>query len=137
MKRLNQLPPEVIPQREYVRRATGPRPRWAALDWADSLNARSQPIPRQRPTSVLGVAKDFICPKCEHQWSAEPDADGLFDRGTGSPHCPICNTFGSDPHDYGDFTCPNGHEWRVYGNGGLVLGMVPNCPRCGLLAISA
>lgn len=37
-----------------------------------------------------------------------------------------------DPSDYGDFSCPYcGHEWRNYGNGGLVLGMWPNCPKCG------
>jgi hypothetical protein len=40
-----------------------------------------------------------------------------------------------DPKDFGDdyrdFVCPYcGHEWRNYGNGGLVFGMWPNCPKC-------
>lgn len=61
----------------------------------------------------------------------EPDKDGLFD-GYGNPPCPECGTNGCDPSDYGDFVCDShGHEFRRYGNGGLVLGMIPRCPTCG------
>lgn len=80
------------------------------------------------------MSTDFICPSCENKWSMEPDADGLFD-GYGNPPCPRCGTNGSDPRDWGDFSCPYcRHQWRNYGNGGLVLGMWPNCPRCGTTA---
>jgi hypothetical protein len=80
------------------------------------------------------VSVDFICPSCENTWSMEADADGLFD-GYGNPPCRRCGTNGSDPSDYGDFSFPNcHHQWRNYGDGGLVLGMWPDCPRCGATA---
>jgi DNA-directed RNA polymerase subunit RPC12/RpoP len=79
----------------------------------------------------------FICPTCKNEWSMEADKDGLFD-GYGNPPCPICGDNGRDPSDYGDFICPYcGHKWRNYGNGGLVLGMWPNCPKCGTQASPA
>jgi hypothetical protein len=32
---------------------------------------------------------------------------------------------------YRDYFCPYcDHRWRVEGNGGLVLGCWPNCPKC-------
>ena len=67
------------------------------------------------------------------------DEDGLFD-GYGLPPCPLCGEPGYDPNDYGDFICLNPsceHEWRNYGNGGLVFGCVPNCPECGSPATQA
>ena len=67
----------------------------------------------------------------------EADSDGLFD-GYGNPPCPLCGTNGRDPSDYGDFACLQcKHEWRNYGNGGLVLGMWPSCPKCGTSAVEA
>lgn len=64
----------------------------------------------------------------------EADVDGLFD-GYGNPPCPVCGTNGRDASDYADFVCPYcKHEWRNYGNGGLVLGTWPNCPQCGTQA---
>ncbi len=78
------------------------------------------------------IWQNFICTNCEHQWTAKPDRDGLFD-GYGSPRCPICGEGGCDPSDYGDFECPYcGHKWRKYGNGGLVFGCIPKCPKCGV-----
>jgi uncharacterized Zn ribbon protein len=83
------------------------------------------------------VSTAFICPTCETEWAMEADDDGLFD-GYGNPPCPQCGGNGCDPNDYGDFVCPYcHHEWRKYGNGGLVLGMWPNCPRCGTMADEA
>lgn len=81
------------------------------------------------------MTTDFVCPNpgCGHEWTQEADDDGLFD-GYGLPPCPICGTNGSEASDYGDWACPNpdcGNRWRTYGNGGLVLGMVPACPKCG------
>ncbi len=79
----------------------------------------------------------FICPSCGNEWSMQADKDGLFD-GYGNPPCPICEDNGRDPSDYGDFVCPYcKHEWRNYGNGGLVLGMWPNCPKCRTVASAA
>ena len=67
----------------------------------------------------------------------EADGDGLFD-GYGSPPCPICGDNGRDPNDYSDFVCPYcDHKWRSYGNGGLILGCWPNCPKCGTQADEA
>lgn len=35
-------------------------------------------------------------------------------------------------NDYNDYICPYcNYEWRVEGNGGLVFGCWPNCPKCG------
>jgi uncharacterized Zn ribbon protein len=77
------------------------------------------------------VIRDFICPSCKNEWSMKADKDGLCD-GYGLPPCPNCGTNGADPHDFGDFICRTcRHEFRNYGNGGLVLGMWPNCPKCG------
>lgn len=74
---------------------------------------------------------EFICTECGHKWSREPDNDGLFD-GYGLPPCPICGGFSCDANDYGDFHCPRcGHRFRRYGNGGLIAGMWPSCPKCG------
>jgi hypothetical protein len=43
-----------------------------------------------------------------------------------------------DRSDYRDWECWHcGHEWRIYGNGGLVLGMWPECPKCGTSAEQA
>lgn len=76
------------------------------------------------------MTKDFICRGCGHTWSMTEDEDGLF-NGYGVPPCPICGDSGCDPNDYRDYTCDYcGHQWRQYGNGGLVLGCVPRCPRC-------
>ena len=84
-----------------------------------------------------GASRSFICSACGNEWSREADADGLVD-GYGLPPCPECGNSGSDPNDYGDFTCPYcGHSWRNYGNGGLVLGCWPNCPKCGTVAEGA
>jgi hypothetical protein len=67
----------------------------------------------------------------------EADQDGLF-NGYGRPPCPECGENGNDPSDYGDFSCPLCfHKWRNFGNGGLILGMWPNCPKCGMTADSA
>lgn len=87
---------------------------------------------------VSGIMeRNFICSSCRNNWSQEADEDGLCD-GYGLPPCPICGTPGSDPNDYGDFVCPYcRHEWRNYGNGGLVLGCWPNCPKCGTMANEA
>lgn len=80
------------------------------------------------------MKKDFICSYCGNNWSQSADRNGLFD-GYGNPPCPTCGTPGSDPNDYGDFFCRKcGYEWRNYGNGGLVLGCWPNCPKCGTMA---
>lgn len=80
------------------------------------------------------MSSDFICPYCSNEWSMEEDEDGLF-GGYGNPSCPDCGTNGCDPSDYGDFSCPYcGNQWRKYGNGGLVLGLWPNCPKCGTTA---
>ena len=36
---------------------------------------------------------------------------------------------------YNDYICPYcKFEWRIEGNGGLVLGCWPNCPKCGTMA---
>lgn len=46
----------------------------------------------------------------------------------------VCSTAHST-HDYMDYVCSYcNYEWRVEGNGGLVLGCWPNCPKCGTLA---
>ena len=83
------------------------------------------------------MKRDFICSCCGNNWSQKADKDGLCD-GYGLPPCPICGTSGSDPNDYGDFVCPYcSHKWRNYGNGGLVLGCWPNCPKCGTIANEA
>lgn len=77
------------------------------------------------------MRKDFVCPSCGHLWSMESDKDGLF-NGYGNPPCPICGVNGRSPKDFKDYTCNYcGHHWRVYGNGGLILGRVPRCPKCG------
>ena len=37
-----------------------------------------------------------------------------------------------ESNDYGDYRCKScGHNWRRYGNGGLVYGTVERCPKCG------
>lgn len=84
------------------------------------------------------MTNDFVCPRadCGHLWSMDADEYGLFD-GYGNPPCPICGTNGSDPSDYGEWVCLSGHSWRVYGNGGLVLGTVPRCPEHGTLPVNA
>lgn len=66
----------------------------------------------------------------------EADEDGLFD-GYGRPPCPACGTNGDEASDYRDWACPSAHIWRVYGNGGLVQGMVPRCPECNELPAEA
>lgn len=77
------------------------------------------------------MKKDFICRDCGYTWSLMPDSDGLF-NGRGFPSCPHCGGDGCNPNDYADYTCPYcKHQWRQYGNGGLVLGCIPNCPECG------
>lgn len=79
----------------------------------------------------------FICPRCENTWTMKKDKNGLYD-GYGNPPCPECGTNGCDPNDYKDYRCPYcGKEWRQYGDGGLVMGCWPNCPRCGTLADEA
>ena len=77
------------------------------------------------------MTRDFICQDCGNTWSEKPDKDGLF-HGRGFPACPSCGGAGCNPNDYADYTCPYcGHQWRWYGNGGLVLGCIPHCPECG------
>ena len=76
--------------------------------------------------------KDLICNECGHKWSMEADEDGLF-NGYGCPPCPKfgCGR-GVSIKDYGDFRCNVcGYKFRRYGNGGLRLGMIPSCPKCG------
>ncbi len=75
------------------------------------------------------MATDFVCPRddCGNTWRMQADRHGLFD-GYGNPPCPLCGTNGVDASDYGDWDCPQGHTFRVYGNGGLKFGMVPRCP---------
>ena len=69
--------------------------------------------------------REFICGECLYMWRLKRDP-------LGDPRCPECDGVGSNPLDFGDFACPMcGHEWRAWGNGGLTLGMVPECPRCG------
>ena len=77
-----------------------------------------------------GVEKAFICRGCGYTWTMIEDEDGFF-NGYGVPPCPICGDSGCDPNDYADYTCEYcGHQWRQYGNGGLVLGCIPRCPKC-------
>lgn len=80
----------------------------------------------------------FRCPQsdCGNEWTMEADSDGLYD-GFGNPPCPRCGTGGVDASAFRDWVCPEGHTWRVYGNGGLVQGMVPKCPDHRLLPASA
>ena len=79
---------------------------------------------------IFETEKEFICKGCGHTWTMTEDEDGLFD-GYGVPPCPICGESGCNPNDYTDYTCEYcGHQWRQYGNGGLVLGCVPRCPKC-------
>jgi len=76
------------------------------------------------------MRSDFICPECDNRWSMTPDKDGLF-NGYGNPPCPSCGTNGADPNDFGDWKCGLcDHTWRSYGNGGLMGGGVPFCPKC-------
>jgi hypothetical protein len=83
------------------------------------------------------MKREFVCSNCKNTWSQKADKDGFYD-GYCSPPCSICGTHGSDPNDYGDFICPNcRYEWRKYGNGGLILGCWPNCPKCGTMADEA
>lgn len=83
------------------------------------------------------MSTDFACPSCGNEWSMEPDDDGLF-NGYGCPPCPVCGGEGAYADDYADYECPYCHyEWRVYGNGGLVFGCWPNCPKCGTSANEA
>jgi hypothetical protein len=83
------------------------------------------------------MKNDFYCTFCGNAWSQEADEDGWYD-GIVSPLCPKCGMPGSDANDYGDFVCPYcGYKWRNYGNGGLVLGCWPNCPKCGTMADEA
>lgn len=68
---------------------------------------------------------EFICCDCQNWWT-------LKRAPSGNPRCPECDGIGCDPLDYGDFSCPMcGHQWRGWGNGGLTLGAVPTCPKCG------
>ena len=77
------------------------------------------------------MEKNFICPSCGNTWSMKADEDGLF-NGYGAPPCPVCGENGCDPNDYCDYTCKIcGHQWRQYGNGGLIFGCIPRCPECG------
>lgn len=77
------------------------------------------------------MKKEFICGKCGRRWSMRPDRNGLF-NGYGNPPCPDCGEPGSSPDDYGDFECMDcGHRFRRYGNGGLIFGCMPKCPKCG------
>lgn len=84
------------------------------------------------------MTTDFVCPRsdCGNKWSMKSDKHGLFD-GYGLPPCPVCGTNGSEASDYRDWECPSRHGWRVYDNGGLVLGMVPRCPQCDALPAHA
>lgn len=76
------------------------------------------------------MKQSFICPKCFSEWSMTADKDGLF-NGYVNPPCPKCGENGCDPNDYKDYTCSYcDHTWRQYGNGGLVRGRVPICPKC-------
>ena len=76
------------------------------------------------------MTKNFVCKGCGHTWSMVEDEDGLF-NGYGVPPCPICGNSGCNPNDYRDYSCEYcGHQWRQYGNGGLVLGCIPRCPSC-------
>ncbi len=84
----------------------------------------------------MAKLQDLICPSCKNTWSAKPDRDGLI-NGYRMPPCPDCGTSCVDPADHGDYWCSCGNEWRAYGNGGYVLGMMPNCPRCGEVANEA
>ena len=80
------------------------------------------------------MEQDFVCPTCGNLWSQAADRYGLF-GGYGIPPCPVCGDSGHNADDYGDFTCSHcDHSWRNYGNGGLVLGRWPSCPKCGTLA---
>ncbi|MEU0265668.1 hypothetical protein [Nocardioides sp. NPDC006303] len=82
-----------------------------------------------RQARAAAMVTDFVCTFLANTWSMKADKDGLFDSYR-NPPCPECGTNGADPNDYGDWKCPDcNHEWRKYGNGGLVLGMWPNCPK--------
>jgi hypothetical protein len=84
------------------------------------------------------MTTDFVCPRmdCGHEWSMEADAGDLFD-GYGNPPCPKCGTNAAEASDFADWQCPQGHSWRTYGNGGLLLGMVPRCVECNALPVDA
>ena len=57
----------------------------------------------------------------------------------------LFSSFGDSPDDgddscnddsYAEYVCDYcDYAWRVEGNGGLVLGCVPNCPKCGTLPL--
>lgn len=76
--------------------------------------------------------EDLVCCDCGYKWAMEPDEDGLFD-GYGCPPCPKCfSGRGVSASNYVDFECIIcGNQFRKYGNGGLRLGMIPPCPKCG------
>lgn len=79
----------------------------------------------------------FICDSCGYTWAQEEDDDGFY-NGYSLPLCPVCGGFSCDADDYEDFACPYcGYRWRNYGNGGLVHGCWPNCPKCGTSADKA
>ena len=76
------------------------------------------------------MKKNFYCPNCDITWTAQSDKDGFY-NGRGRAVCPVCGECGFNPSDYADYTCKYcGHKWRQYGNGGLVLGCTPRCPKC-------
>ncbi len=76
------------------------------------------------------TTEEFACAECGNIWVATPDKDGLY-NGRGVPACPECGKLGYHSNNYADYTCQYcGHEWRQYGNGGLVLGCTPRCPKC-------
>lgn len=73
----------------------------------------------------------MVCPKCGVVYERYAIADGV---------CQCCDTaidklaLDADG-DYQDYACPYcAYEWRVYGNGGLVFGCWPCCPKCGTMA---
>ena len=76
--------------------------------------------------------EDSIYTECGYEWSMESDEEGLF-NGYGCHHVQIV-VQGEVFHlnDYGDFICNIcGNRFRRYGDGGLCLGIIPWCPKCG------
>lgn len=79
----------------------------------------------------MSIPETFICVECQHRFIEERDEDGFF-NGNSAPRCPECGGLGTSPNDYGDFYCEYcKYFFRKYGNGGLTLGCIPCCPKCG------
>lgn len=84
----------------------------------------------------MSLTTDFVCLRsdCGNTWSMEADEDGLFD-GHGRPLARSAAETRGEASDRRDWGCPHGYSWRIFGNGGLVRGMVPSCPECEALPI--